>query len=191
MWIFAGHESFRFWGLALSYYFWPFYRPNQLINEIKSVSCSCVLLLGYTELHSVATLLGRPLQYWVGPPFAPGTAWILRDMDSTKMDAETLLNICFALIRPFKQQRRRRALARFSNSTGAAVIIRTAVAIYSAHTANSSHVSVNHHYAEFIELILKQIHRYTTLTFCLLLCIEFLPHDGLIRYLRSRAGVKW
>ena len=36
------------------------------------------------DVHSVTTLLGTPFQYWVGPPVAPRTAWIICGMDSKR-----------------------------------------------------------------------------------------------------------
>ncbi len=50
----------------------------------------------YIYIHSLATLLGTPCKYWVGPPFASRTALILCGIDSTrcwKHSSEILVHI--------------------------------------------------------------------------------------------------
>ncbi len=43
-----------------------------------------VKLMSYIYIHSLATLLGTPCKYWVGPSFAFITALILCGIDSTR-----------------------------------------------------------------------------------------------------------
>ncbi len=50
----------------------------------------------HTHIHSLATLLGTPCKYWIGPPFASRTALIIRGIDSTrcwKHSSEILVHI--------------------------------------------------------------------------------------------------
>ncbi len=48
------------------------------------------------HIHSLATLLGTPCKYWIGPPFAFWTASIIRGIDSTrfcKHSSEILVHV--------------------------------------------------------------------------------------------------
>lgn len=51
--------------------------PNLKQKYISNKSAACQLWLLQDSIHSLASLLGTPIWYWVGPPFASGTAWIL------------------------------------------------------------------------------------------------------------------
>ncbi len=80
------HKTF-----TIGFHCWIYFAPLLLTFDIPPPKkCMCI----YTQ--SLATLLGTPCEYRVGPPFAFRTALILRGVDSTrcwKHSSEILVHI--------------------------------------------------------------------------------------------------